>query len=369
MTRAAICVLILGLALTFAWAQPRKATPPSPPALKSKVPDPGDPVPPRTATKTPVTDDDVITVDTNLVTTPVTVVDRNGRFIPGLKRKDFKISENGVPQKVPYVRSEEQPFTVILMIDTSPSTRYRIDDIHYAATTFVNQLRPTDKVMVVAFDTRARLLTPEPTSDRGQLYAAIYKSQFGSGTSLYDAVNAVVSMDPIQVPGRKAIVLFTDGVDTTSRRASFESTIADVEEIDALIYPIRYDTMLANAANRGSTAADLSAILGALSGGSSTPPAVWMRGARGQSPAEYEKGKHYLEALAQNSGGRMFEAESITDLSTSFAGIAEELRQRYSIGYYPSDTGTPGERRQIKIQVLRPRVVVRAKTSYVIKQS
>lgn len=368
MTRAAVCVLFLCSVSVFAAAQTRKATQSSPPALKSKMPEKGDPAPPAAGAKTQVADDDVITVDTNLVTTPVTVLDRNGRFIPGLKRKDFKISENGVPQKITYFQSEEQPFTVILMIDTSPSTRYKIDDIHYAAATFVNQLRPTDKVMVVAFDTRARLLTPEPTSDRGQLYAAIYKSQFGSGTSLYDAVNAVVGMDPIQVPGRKAIVLFTDGVDTTSRRASFESTIADVEEIDALIYPIRYDTMLANAANRGPAAADLSAILGALSGGN-TPPAVWVRGSRGQSPAEYEKGKHYLEALAQNSGGRMFEADTITDLGASFAGIAEELRQRYSIGYYPIDTGTPGERRQIKIQVLRPKTVVRAKTSYVIKQS
>ena len=368
MTRAAVCVLFLGLASVIVWAQPRKTMPPSPPALKSKVPDTGETATPPAARKAAVSDDDVITVDTNLVTTPVTVLDRNGRFIPKLRKKDFRISENGVPQKITYFQSEEQPFTVILMIDASPSTRYKIDDIHYAAVTFVNQLRPTDKVMVVAFDSRARLLTPEPTGDRGQLYAAIYKAQFGSGTGLYDAVDAVVNMDPIRVPGRKAIVLFTDGVDTTSRRASFESTIADVEEIDALIYTIRYDTMLANAANRGQTAADLSAILGALSGGN-TPPAVWVRGSRGQSPAEYEKGKRYLEALAQNSGGRMFEADTITDLGTSFAGIAEELRQRYSIGYYPIDTGTPGERRQIKIQVLRPKTVVRAKTSYVIKQS
>jgi VWFA-related protein len=356
------------LASAFASAQTRKAKPPSPPALKSKVADTDDSTPSKATTKTTVADDDVITVDTNLVTTPVTVVDRNGRFIPGLKKKDFKISENGVLQKITYFQSEEQPFTVILMIDASPSTRYKMDEIHYAALTFINQLRPTDKVMVVAFDSRPTLLTPEPTTDRGQLYAAIYKAEFGSGTGLYDAVEAVADLDPIRVPGRKAIVLFTDGVDTTSRRASFESTIADVEEIDALIYPIRYNTMYENGATRGLTPVELNVIMGAIARGSLPASVLSRGGGRGQSVIEYEKGKLYLQSLADRSGGRMFEADSITDLDASFAGIAQELRQRYSVGYYPVDTGTPGERRQIKIQVARPRAVVRAKTSYVIKE-
>src|SRR5688500_15751928 len=125
----------------------------------------------------PPANDEVIKVETTLVTTPVSVLDRNGRFIAGLKQKDFKILENGVPQKITYFQSEEKPFTVILMIDTSPSTTYHIDEIHFAAVTFVNQLRPTDKVMVAAFDQRLKLLTPEPTSDRQLLYEAIYKAQ------------------------------------------------------------------------------------------------------------------------------------------------------------------------------------------------
>jgi Mg-chelatase subunit ChlD len=104
------------------------------------------------------------------------------------------------------------------MIDISPSTKYAIDDIHYAALTFVNQLRPLDKVMVVAFDQRVHLLT-EPTADRQRIYAAIYRAQFGSGTSIYDAVAAVANLDVIKETGRKAVVIFTDGVDTTSRYA------------------------------------------------------------------------------------------------------------------------------------------------------
>jgi Ca-activated chloride channel family protein len=335
----------------------RSGQPRSSPAIKgggrtAAEPSMDEPPPPP-----PSKGDDIISIDTNLVTTPVSVLDRNGRFIPGLKKKDFKIFENGIAQKITYFQSEEQPFTVVLMIDISPSTKYSIDDIHYAAVTFVNQLRPNDKVMVVAFDQRVRVLT-EPTSDKQTLYTAIYKSQFGSGTSLYDAVDSVVNMDLMSVPGRKAVVLFTDGVDTTSRQADYGSTIASVEEIDALFYPIRYNTQ-----RKGDQAAQVAALTGL-----NLPPAALARVGRGQSPAEYEKGRLYLDTLSVNSGGRLFEAETITNLETSFAGIAEELRRQYSVGYYPDDTGKPGDRRKIKIEVARPKVVIRSKTSYVIKQ-
>ena len=361
--------------------RPRVAATPPPPVLNNDTPlppanrrapglaHPNAPSQVSAATREPAKnpEDEVQTVETNLVTTPVSVLDRNGRFIAGLKQKDFKIFDNGVQQKITYFQSEEQPFTVILMIDISPSTRYHIDDIHYAAMTFVDQLRPKDKVMVVAFDQRTKILT-EPTSDRHELYSAIYRSQFGTGTSLYDAVDNIVSLDLLNVTGRKAVVLFTDGVDTTSRRADFESTIARIDEIDALFYPIRYDTQNWRGSSGytviGNIPPDVLAQL---------PPGVIAqlgigRG-RGESSVEYARGKLYLETLATNSGGRIFEAEAMPNLAAAFSGVAEELRRQYSVGYYPVDSGEAGERRQIKIQVARPRVAVRAKTSYIVKQN
>ncbi|MFN2502142.1 MAG: VWA domain-containing protein [Pyrinomonadaceae bacterium] len=318
-------------------------------------------------------DDETIRVETNLVTTPVSVLDRNGRFIPGLKKKDFKIFEDGMPQQITYFASEEQPFIVVLMIDISPSTKYKIDEIHYAALTFINQLRPTDKVMVVAFDQRVKVLTPEPTSDKQALYSAIYKSNFGSGTSLYEAVNFVTNLDLINVTGRKAVVLFTDGVDTTSRRANYESTVAAVQEVDALIYPIRYNTADNNTAivrgPSGPIAAlppDIVAMLRAR-GLTIDPRAI--RSAGGTSYGEYERGRLYLEALAQNTGGRMYDADSITNMEQSFKQVAEELRRQYSIGYYPENPGKPGDRKSVKIKVTRPGAVIRAKNGYVIRQA
>ncbi|NOT46359.1 MAG: VWA domain-containing protein [Acidobacteria bacterium] len=334
-------------------------TPRSKPSLGDNSALPPPPPSPSEQKTLKKSEDEVIVVDTNLVTTPVSVMDRSGRFIPSLKKKDFKIFENGVPQEITYFQSEETPFTVILMIDTSPSTKYKIDEIHYAALTFVNQLRPADQVMVIAFDQRAKVLC-EPTNDKKTLYSAIYKANFGSGTSLYDAVDAVAELEMVSTPGRKAVVLFTDGVDTTSRRASYQSTIAAVEEIDALFYPIRYNTQ--EEMRGGQQIAAMPNIPNI-----SFPSGVAIR-MRGSSEAEYARGKTYLESLAANSGGRIFEADSLTNLESSFAGVAEELRRRYSVGYYANTDRVPGERKSIKIQVTRPGSVVRSKTSYVVKE-
>ncbi|MGE3468410.1 MAG: VWA domain-containing protein [Pyrinomonadaceae bacterium] len=318
-------------------------------------------------------EDEIIRVTTDLVTTPVSVLDRNGRFIAGLKQKDFQIYENGVLQKVTYFQSQEQPFTVVLMIDISPSTKYKMDEIHYAAITFVNQLRPADKVMVLAFDQKVRVLTEEPTSDKAKIFGAIYRATFGNGTSIYEAVAIATDLDLIKVTGRKAIVLFTDGVDTTSRRASFESTLNSVQEVDALIYPIRYDTLQATAGVVSTTTGapaplppDIAAMLAAR-GLAIDPRSMRVIGG-GSSPAAYARGKLYLEKLAENSGGRMFEAGDLKNLEASFAGVAEELRRQYSIGYYPEQEGEPGERRSVRIKVNRPGVVVRAKSGYIIRQ-
>jgi Ca-activated chloride channel homolog len=326
--------------------------------------------PPVTSATPPKDDDDggVIRVETNLVTMPVSVLDREGRFISGLQQKDFRIFENGIEQKVDYFQSVEQPFTVILLIDVSPSTAFRIDEIQDAAISFVDQLRSGDRVMVVAFDDDIHVLSPV-TSNRAQLRNAIRESRFGDGTSLYEAVDFALDFQLRQAQGRKAVVLFTDGVDTTSRRANYDSTLRAAQESEALFYPIRYDTSndLGGGSNypRGNSGG-LAGILGSIIMGGG----ISIGGAPGTaSRADYERGRNYLVALAENTGGREFEAQSIYNLDSAFSGIAEELRRQYSIGYYPENVGKVGDRKQIKIRVMRPGVVVRAKNSYIVGQT
>jgi len=184
---------------------------------------------------------DVIRVNTTLVTLPVSVMDRDGRYVPNLRKEDFRLWENGVEQNVAFFASVDKPFSVVLMLDTSGSTRFRLEEIQDAAITFVNQLRQDDQVMVVSFDDQVRVLS-EFTSDRYRLRDAIRRTRPGDGTKLYDAVDLVMNQRLSSVSGRKAIVLFTDGVDTTSRHASYDSNIRDAEELDALIYPVQYNT-------------------------------------------------------------------------------------------------------------------------------
>jgi len=363
--------------------------PGGPPILKdgSVKPSNGSSAPGTSAPAKADDDSDVLKVETNLITLPVSVLDREGRFISGLQQRDFKIFENGVEQKLGYFQSVEQPFTVVLMIDVSPSTQWQIEDIQNAADTFIDQLRPSDKVLVISFDERVHVLS-NVTNDRYQLHNAIRRSRFGDGTSLYEAVDHVLAQELSQIQGRKAVVLFTDGVDTTSRSATYESTLKQAEEADGLFYTIRFDTSrdmnpgyggmggggrggYPPPGQRRSGGATWGDILGTIMSGGSLPPGVYGRGRgrAGNTAEEYETGKKYLESLASNTGGREFEIDTLGNLDTAFSGIAEELRRQYSIGYYPDKVGQVGERRSIAIKVARPNVVVRAKNTYIVGQT
>jgi len=328
-------------------------------------------------------DDEIIKVETNLVTMPVSVLDRNGRFISGLRQQDFQIYENNAEQKIEYFASVEQPFTVVLLIDVSPSTAYRIEEIQDAAITFVNQLRQNDKVVVISFDERVNVLSPL-TNNRNVLRNSIMQARFGDGTSIYEAVDYTINRQLRGIEGRKAIVIFTDGVDTTSRRANYQSTVKQAEELDALIYPIRYDTYSGVTSQGGGggnypfprqrrSGNVLGDILGGiLGGGVVIGGGGYPRGgggSAGSSRGEYEEGRRYLNDLAQNSGGRTFEANANSNLDAAFAGIAEELRRQYSVGYYPEVAGQKGERRQIRVRVKRPNLVVKSKNSYIVGEN
>lgn len=390
LTLAGITASALGQTSTT--ARPRVAVTPTPPVIandpgRQQTYDGGAPVlrdrntryPGQASpTPTPTKVDDpneVIKVETNLVTMPVSVLDRDGRFISGLRQNDFKIFENGTEQKIEYFQSVETPFTVVMLIDVSPSTSFRIEEIQNAAISFLDQLRPNDRVMVISFDEQIHVLTPI-TSDRRRLRDAIRTTEFGDGTSLYEAVDYTLNRELNNIQGRKAVVLFTDGVDTTSRHANFDSTLRDTEEADALFYTIRYDTSRDNGAGGwggggGNNNSGWGGVLGSIifgGGGGGGRRGGWGGSGRGMGN-EYAKGKQYLEGLAQNSGGREFEAQSMYNVDAAFSGIAEELRRQYSIGYYPAQVGQAGERRQIKIRVMRPEVVVRAKTSYIVGQT
>jgi Ca-activated chloride channel homolog len=320
-----------------------------------------------------VEEGDVIKVDTTLVTLPVSVTDRNGRYIPNLTKTDFRLWEDGVEQQVAFFSSVDKPFSVVLVIDTSGSTRFKIDEIQDAAIAFVTQLRSDDRVMVVSFDDDVRVLT-EFTSDRNRMRDAIRRTRTGNGTRLYDAVDLVINQRLNQVDGRKAVVLFTDGVDTVSNRASYASNIRDAEELDALIYPVQYDTYRDVASSGGGSpwpggrrrTTPIDILIGILGGGRG--PVTIGGGGAGASRSDYELADRYLRDLAEKTGARQYQADSTSNLTYAFANIAEELRRQYSIGYYPIRPPQPGQRRQVRVRVNQPNLAVRSRGSYVFGQ-
>jgi Ca-activated chloride channel homolog len=300
-----------------------------------------------------VNEEEVIRIETNLVSIPVSVRDRKGRFITDLRREDFQIFENGARQEIAHFAPIEQPFSVMLLIDTSGSTQLRLKDIQDSAIAFVEQLRPDDRVLPISFNNELVALAPNLTSDRDTLRRAIRNTYTGlqtnpalkkirikdqtytvlyAATRLYDAVHLASELfSPL--PGRKAIILFTDGFDTGSQVATLKSTLREAEERDSVVYVVQY-------CNR------CEAVM------AYTP--TWTV-------------NNYLEGLANRTGGRFYRAKDMTKITQAFTSIAEELRRLYSLGYYPTAVVDPGVVRQVNVKVGRKNLVVRERKTYTQK--
>jgi len=229
-----IALTIFGFAAITALAQPKKSSP---------RPAPQKPARPAESEPQDVPggqDLETVKVDTNLVTVPVIASSRLGKYIADLTKDEFNISEDGVPQQVAFFATVNAPFHVVLMLDTSASTREKLPLIQRAASAFVEQLSGADKVKIISFDDKVRDWN-DFSSDRALLHGLIARVQSGEGTKVYDAMQrALDALRPIS--GRKAIVMFSDGMDWHSDSSTFESTVRDLDETGVIVYPIRFET-------------------------------------------------------------------------------------------------------------------------------
>lgn len=225
-----------------------------------------------------VQETETVKIETNLVTVPVIVSSRGGTYVPDMRQEEFNIFEDGVQQQVSFFATVTEPFHVVLMIDTSASTEEKLYQIERAANAFVAQLQTNDRVKLISFDDRVRDFG-NFTNDRALLSGMIGQLRPGRGTKLYDAMDlALKSLEPIK--GRKAVVIFTDGVDWHSDIKDHEDNFRAIEESGVIIYPIRYDTRaeterLARAQARGGNGqVDLGTIFGGGGGEipRTTPP-------------------------------------------------------------------------------------------------
>lgn len=337
------------------------------------------PTPPQLIAETtePVDDGEVIKVNTQLVSVPVRVMDKKGRFIGGLVKENFKVFENSIEQEVALFSNEHQPFTVALVLDMSYSTTFKIAEIQSAAIAFIAQLRPEDKVMVISFDEEVHMLC-EATNDRKAIYRAIKSTRIATGTSLYEAVDLVINDRLRHIEGRKAIILFSDGVDTTSRRSNDFANLDDAMELDAIIYTIRYDTFsdvqrMKSGGMPMPTPPPISSPIPSSTPNSNPfpfpfPPAIptiATPNSTGTTSEEYRRAEEYLDQMSMRTGGRLYQADTLGSMADAYSKIASELREFYSIGYYPKEDRMTGKKTNVKVKVDQSGLVVRSREGFV----
>lgn len=262
---------------------------------------------------------EVLRISANLVSVPVSVMNRDGQYVIDLLQRNFRVYEDGEEQTIIHFSNVDQPLSVVLLIDTSGSTAPFVDQIKAAAKAFVEQLRPADTVRPIYFHGEIKPLAAEGINDRKLFEAAIDRIEPGPsnmGTRLYDAVAFGLSaLKP--VAARKAVILITDGENTWGK-ATMKSTLREAEESDIVVYTVQY--------------------------GDFVP-------------------QKYLQQLAEKTGGRYFKGGEMNSIKKSFVEVAEELRRQYVLGYHPTNPARGGVRK-IRVKVDRKHVAVRARKSY-----
>jgi VWFA-related protein len=303
-------------------------------------------------------DDQIIRVNVDMVSLPVVVTDKMGRRITDLKKEDFQVYENGTKQEIVGFAATDEPIEIALMLDTSGSTEMDLAKIQNAAISFVNQLHPDDEVAVISFADDVRM-QEDFTIDRDKNEYGIKKTRTGDWTVLYEAVWLGLEDVLKPIKERKALVLFTDGVDTKSHTVTSGETLELSKETEATIYCVYYDTE--NDRYRRSAKSVLDPQIGLP-----YPAPYPTVGGPGSSRQDYQTGRAYLASLAENSGGLML--DGMSNLNDAFAQIAKELASQYSIGYYSSDSKHDGKFRKVQVKVGKPGLIARTKKGYYAKK-
>jgi len=340
--------------------------------------DSSSPQPNQTPNGEEVDEGDVLRVETRLVSVPTVVTTRNGRPIANLKLENFRVFEDGKPQTLTNLGTAQAPFEIALVLDTSGSTRADVALIRQAANSFIDALRPGDRVAIVAFNTHdagsnkiavvdvlSRL-----TEDRKQLRNAIESLGSSNGTPFYDALEQVATevfeAEPREeVRGRRAIVALTDGVDSTSE-SDFATARSALMTKDLACYFVQVNTedfvedrILKDCQDDGRLSLSAKQL--------ERYRAIFLKGAGPDYVAEfcqmgpfermqisrdlYNLARREMDALAKTTGGRNFTAATLRDARAAFALVANEIGMQYSLGYYPSNKARDGKFRTIRVEV------------------
>ena len=310
--------------------------------------------------------DEIIKIETALVSVPVIVSDRQGRYVPNLQAKDFTIYQDGVQQKIEFFAATEEPINVALLIDTSRSTTEVLDEIKDSALDFIKLLRPEDKAMIISFDYEPHILS-ELTANREQLKRAVKNAEIGEyfGTTLHDAVFETINKSFAQINGRKAIILLTDGKDAGSLNSE-KNLLYSLEESDTLVYTIFYETGQTQNQNRPNFPRGENRQRRFPRDNNRRFPRNGGERRRERIEQKNEIAEEFLKKISDKTAGRFFSSE-VSNLNKTFNLIIEELRFQYRLGFYPSNETADKLLYNLKVKVSASGAVVRARSSYRIQ--
>lgn len=318
-----------------------------PPALGGSVKTGGGAGTPGRASDEPleVDENDVVRIDTELVTVNMSVVDRGtNRGVTGLTQSDFKLYEDGVPQNISRFESSNAPFNLILLIDLSGSTREVVKLIREAALRFVDAARPMDSIGVVTFAGSPTVVS-RPTTDRSLLRSRISSIDtvaFGD-TKLYDATDFTMKefMKEASNQRRTAIVLMSDGLDGSLPSVKGDGSILAYEELqrriqefDGVLYTLWLNTEYESLSDKDT------------------------------QPEDFDRGHDRMREIADTGGGLFYEVEKIEDLAGAYERVVADLGTVYSLSYRPTNKDRDGKWRAIRINVARSGAVARGKRGY-----
>jgi Ca-activated chloride channel homolog len=271
-----------------------------------------------------------------LVSVDALVVDGR-KPVEGLSASDFDLRDNGVPQQIQQIALEQLPLRVALSLDVSASVEgERLRQLRAAALSIIQKLRPGDRASLGAFSHRLDRLMPL-TGDRRQLLDAVGQLTAGGGTSLRDAAFAAIALRD-SGPGRTLVVLFSDGVDTTSFLSEAD-VLSAAQRSDAIVYPVGVRTQVPQGPRWDARLAAINA-------------------------RQEERDTRFMRELASATGGRLVIADGDRDIGDAFARVLDEFNSRYVLVYTPTGVAVPGWHR-IDLKLKRKKGTITARRGYI----
>ena len=272
---------------------------------------------------------------TDTVYLSVTVTDAGQKLLTGLEEQDFRVFEDGVPQDITIFARDRQPISLSLLIDTSTSMEPKLINAQDAATGFVTKLAASDVAQLIEFNSDTTIRQTF-TGDQALLEQAVRKLRAGGSTSLYDAL--YIALDelkrakatttaPAEAMRRQAIVLLSDGADTTSH-VSYENVVEQSKKLDVIVY------------------------------------AIGLRDKEPQPRRVYNEAEFVLRTLSQQTGGRAFFVDDPAQLPGIYGQIADEIANQYVVGYTSKNQKRDGAWRKVAVQVPKAGATARTREGY-----